>query len=129
MIDFQSSEMGGELSIKAPFMKGQTPDSSEPLATRVQYVIDSDINPSLAGHGGPDDDEVAVYLKETTHSTNRRVLDFQTQAEQMLELIESRIQAGHRDAALQYLVFKFKSLYEQGVASGRLYEREGEFPY
>jgi len=52
MIDFQSSEMGGELSIKAPFMKGQTPDSSEPLATRVQYVIDSDINPSLAGHGG-----------------------------------------------------------------------------
>jgi hypothetical protein len=70
-----------------------------------------------------------VYLKETTHSTNRRVLDFQAQAEQMLELIESRVNAGHRDAALQYLIFKFKSLYEQGVASGRLYEREGEFPY
>ncbi len=70
-----------------------------------------------------------MYLRESTHSTNSRILDFNTQAEQLLELIEARIKAGHRDAALQFLVFKFKSLYEQGVASGRLYEREGEYPY
>ena len=70
-----------------------------------------------------------MYLRETTHITNNRILDFNTQAEQLLQLIESRINSGRRDAALQYMVFKFKSLYEQGVASGRLYEREGIFPY
>lgn len=73
-----------------------------------------------------------VYLRETTHisnTNNSRILDFETQADQLLELIESRLQSGHRDAALQYLIFKFKSLYEQGVASGRLYEKEGVFPY
>lgn len=66
---------------------------------------------------------------EATHRTNTRILDFNAQAEQLLEIIESRLKTGHRDAALQYLNFKFKSLYEQGVANGRLYEREGVFPY
>lgn len=58
-----------------------------------------------------------------------RILDFNTQAEQLLDIIESRLDTGNRDAALQYLIFKFKSLYEQGVANGRLYEREGVYPY
>jgi len=58
-----------------------------------------------------------------------RILDFPAQAEQFLQLIEQRLQSGHRDAALQYLIFKFKTLYEQGVTSGRLYEQEGVFPY
>jgi len=57
------------------------------------------------------------------------ILDFPAQAEQMLQLIENRLQTNNRDAALQYLIFKFKSLYEQGVANGRLYEREGVYPY
>ena len=52
VIDFQSDEMGGQLSIKAPFMKGIMPDADAPLDTRVQHIIDTDINPSLAGHGG-----------------------------------------------------------------------------
>jgi hypothetical protein len=58
-----------------------------------------------------------------------RILDFNAQAEQLLQIIESRIQIGQRDAALQYMVFKFKTLYEQGVANGRLYEKEGAYPY
>ena len=58
-----------------------------------------------------------------------RILDFNSQAEQLLDIIESRLKVGHRDAALQYLVFKFKTLYEQGVANGRRYEREGAYPY
>ncbi len=57
------------------------------------------------------------------------VLDFNAQAEQMMQIIEARLENQNREAALQYLVFKFKSLYEQGVASGRLYEREGAYPY
>lgn len=60
---------------------------------------------------------------------DNRILDFNTQAEQLLDIIESRLSIGNRDAALQYLIFKFKSLYEQGVANGRLYEREGVYPY
>lgn len=60
---------------------------------------------------------------------NTNILDFNAQAEQMLQIIESRLAVGNRDAALQYLVFKFKSLYEQGISSGRMYERDGTYPY
>ena len=70
-----------------------------------------------------------MYLNDTLPTTNDRILDFNTQAEQLLQLIETRLKSGNREAALQYLIFKFKALYEQGVSSGRLYEREGTFPY
>lgn len=63
------------------------------------------------------------------HVHHNHVLDFNAQAEQMMQIIESRLANGNRDAALQYLIFKFKSLYEQGVSSGRVYEREGSYPY
>ena len=68
-------------------------------------------------------------LREPTQSANRRILDFNTQAEQLLELMESRLKSGQRDAALQYLYFKLKSVYELGVAAGRRYEKDGEYPY
>lgn len=58
-----------------------------------------------------------------------QILDFNAQAEQMMQIIESRLAIGNREAGHQYLVFKFKNLYEQGVANGRLYEREGAYPY
>lgn len=51
------------------------------------------------------------------------------QAEQMLEIIESRLLVGEREIAKQYLMFKFQSLYEQGVVNGRQYEREGTYPF
>lgn len=72
-----------------------------------------------------------MILKDHTEykKNDSRILDFPHQAEQMLQLIEDRLSENNRDAALQYLTFKFKSLYEQGVASGRLYEQEGIFPY
>lgn len=69
-----------------------------------------------------------MYLGETTQEESR-ILDFESQAQQLLNLLESRLASGHRDAAVQYLKFKFKTLYEQGVSNGRLYEREGVFPY
>jgi hypothetical protein len=59
----------------------------------------------------------------------QRILDFQTQAEQMLDIIEGRLQQRDRATALQLLILKFKSLYEQGVASGKLYAREGVYPF
>jgi hypothetical protein len=59
---------------------------------------------------------------------DRNVLDFRAQAEQMMKIIESRL-PNQRAAAIEFLILKFKALYEQGVASGRLYEKEGIFPY
>lgn len=61
--------------------------------------------------------------------TDRNVLDFRAQAEQMLRIIEARLQVGQRQPALELLILKFKALYEQGVIGGRLYEKEGIFPY
>lgn len=60
---------------------------------------------------------------------DRNVLDFRAQAEQMMRIVESRLEIGQRQAAIEFLILKFKALYEQGVSSGRLYEREGAFPY
>lgn len=60
---------------------------------------------------------------------DRNVLDFRAQAEQMMRIIEARLQIGQRHAAVEFLILKFKALYEQGVSSGRIYEKEGIFPY
>lgn len=60
---------------------------------------------------------------------DRNVLDFRTQAEQMMRIIETRLAVGQRNAAVEFLILKFKALYEQGVGSGRLYEKEGVYPY
>lgn len=65
-LEFVENATGGELVIKAPNIKGQTPAKDAPLAQRVQYVLDAKINPSVAAHGGVvslvevDDQGVAV---------------------------------------------------------------------
>jgi hypothetical protein len=59
----------------------------------------------------------------------RIVLDFQAQAEQALQLIESRVKTGSKESAKQFLVLKFKTLYEQGVIAGKDYVREGISPF
>lgn len=60
---------------------------------------------------------------------DRNVLDFRAQAEQMMRIIEARVKVGQRNTAVEFLILKFKALYEQGVSSGRLYEKEGIYPY
>lgn len=52
VIDYKTNDFGGQLSVKAPFIKGSAPKSDAPLHERVQYIIDNEINPNLAGHGG-----------------------------------------------------------------------------
>ena len=52
MIDFETHETGGELSIRAPGLKGQAPDDEAPLDERVAWVLDTRINPMVASHGG-----------------------------------------------------------------------------
>ncbi len=51
-IEYENSDTGGQLNIKAPKLKGKKPDDDAPLHDRVQYFIDSELNPSLAMHGG-----------------------------------------------------------------------------
>ncbi len=52
MIDFETHETGGELSIRAPGLKGRAPGNDAPLAERVAWVLDTRVNPMVAGHGG-----------------------------------------------------------------------------
>ncbi|PZO06415.1 MAG: Fe-S biogenesis protein NfuA [Lysobacteraceae bacterium] len=52
VIDFASNATGGQLSIKAPRIKGDQPQGDASLVERVQWLIESEINPQLASHKG-----------------------------------------------------------------------------
>ncbi len=52
MIDFETDETGGELSIRAPGLKGKAPGEDASLTERVAWVLDTRVNPMVAGHGG-----------------------------------------------------------------------------
>lgn len=51
-IDYVTDKMGSQLTLKAPNAKMRKVDDDAPLADRVDYFIQSDINPKLASHGG-----------------------------------------------------------------------------
>ena len=51
-IDFEESDTGGQLSIRAPGIKGKAPSEDAPIEERVEWLLESEINPSLAAHGG-----------------------------------------------------------------------------
>lgn len=51
-VEYQVSATGGQLTIRAPHIKGTVPGADAPLADRVQYVLDAEINPQIAAHGG-----------------------------------------------------------------------------
>ena len=59
-VDFTRSATGTELTIRAPALRGAAPDESASVVERVRYVIESEINPQLASHGG------RVSLREVT---------------------------------------------------------------
>jgi len=51
-LDFEEDAVGGQLVVKAPNIRGSVPGDDAPLPERVQYLIDAEINPSVASHGG-----------------------------------------------------------------------------
>ncbi|WP_063654411.1 Fe-S biogenesis protein NfuA [Candidatus Arsenophonus triatominarum] len=51
-IDFVTDQLGAQLTLKAPNAKMRKVADDAPLIERVEYVIQSQINPQLAGHGG-----------------------------------------------------------------------------
>lgn len=51
-IDFAANATGGQLSIRAPRIKGEAPAGNASLVERVRWMIESEINPQLASHKG-----------------------------------------------------------------------------
>lgn len=68
-IDFEKSAAGGQLTIKAPGIKGNEPDDSADLAEKVAWILEAEINPGLASHGG-------TVTLETITEANEVVLRF-----------------------------------------------------
>lgn len=59
-IDFEKDDAGGQLTIKAPGIKGDQPEDDAPLQDKINWILTSEINPGLASHGG------MVTLEEIT---------------------------------------------------------------
>lgn len=51
-VDYINDKFGGQLSITAPNLKGPKPDGNASLVEQIQYVLQSEVNPNLASHGG-----------------------------------------------------------------------------
>ncbi|MCO6524357.1 MAG: Fe-S biogenesis protein NfuA [Candidatus Schmidhempelia sp.] len=52
LIDFVTDELGSQLTLKAPNSKMRKVADDAPLIERVQYLLQTKVNPQLAGHGG-----------------------------------------------------------------------------
>jgi Fe/S biogenesis protein NfuA len=68
-IDFEEDSTGGQLTIKAPGIKGSQPGSEASLEDRVDWLLQTEVNPALAAHGG------RVVLVEIT-AQNEVILQF-----------------------------------------------------
>jgi len=67
-IDISTLPTGSQLHIRAPKIKGETPKGDASLVERVQWLLDSEINPQLVSHKGQVsldsiDADNAVYLR------------------------------------------------------------------
>ena len=51
-IDYVTDQMGSQLTLKAPNAKARKVADDAPLAERIKYMIEAEINPQLASHGG-----------------------------------------------------------------------------
>ena len=52
VIDYVYQGTSAQLTIRAPKIKGQAPAESASLVERVRWVMENEINPQLAAHGG-----------------------------------------------------------------------------
>lgn len=52
VIDFEVQDLGSQLTLKAPNAKARKVSDDAPLIERVEYMIQAEINPQLANHGG-----------------------------------------------------------------------------
>ena len=52
LVDYATDRMGGQLTIKAPNAKVPMISEDSPLTERINYYLQTEINPGLASHGG-----------------------------------------------------------------------------
>lgn len=52
LVDYATDRMGGQLTIKAPNAKVPMVNDDSPLNERINYYLQTEINPGLASHGG-----------------------------------------------------------------------------
>jgi Fe/S biogenesis protein NfuA len=52
IVDYATDRMGGQLTIKAPNAKTPMVNEDSPLNERINYYLQTEINPGLASHGG-----------------------------------------------------------------------------
>lgn len=52
VIDYAEQATGGQLNIRAPKLKGELPGGEASLVEKVRWLLDAEINPQLAAHGG-----------------------------------------------------------------------------
>ena len=52
VVDYATDRMGGQLTIKAPNAKVPMISEDSPLNERINYYLQTEINPGLANHGG-----------------------------------------------------------------------------
>ena len=52
VIDYVYQGTSAQLTIRAPKIKGQAPAESASLVERVRWVMENEVNPQLAAHGG-----------------------------------------------------------------------------
>lgn len=52
VVDYATDRMGGQLTIKAPNAKVPMVNEDSPLNERINYYLQTEINPGLANHGG-----------------------------------------------------------------------------
>ena len=66
VVDYATDRMGGQLTIKAPNAKVPMVSEDSPLTERINYYLQTEVNPGLASHGGVvslvdiDDEGVAI---------------------------------------------------------------------
>lgn len=51
-VDFAEDKMGGQLTIKAPNAKMPKVNKDSPIEEQINYLLFTEVNPSLASHGG-----------------------------------------------------------------------------
>ena len=52
LVDYATDRMGGQLTIKAPNAKVPMVNEDSPITERINYYLQTEINPGLASHGG-----------------------------------------------------------------------------
>ena len=52
LVDYATDRMGGQLTIKAPNAKVPMVNEDSPINERINYYLQTEINPGLASHGG-----------------------------------------------------------------------------